>query len=210
MFSINARDCWNDTWFDPMPVLLGRFPEDGLGMFGAAAPPITDADLATMCQPLDFLGVNIYQGQVVRAGADGNPGKSRRPLRRWRSPRSNWPVRAGGALLGPALLPRAVRQLPPSWSPRTGWRTGDGNRSTARSTTRSASTTFAGTSCRSSAPIDDGRRRPRLLPWSIIDNFEWAEGFKQRFGLVYVDYPTQRRIPKTSYAWLRAFLANDV
>jgi beta-glucosidase len=39
-----------------------------------------------------------------------------------------------------------------------------------------------------------------------MDNFEWAEGYDKRFGLAYVDYPTQRRIPKLSFRWYQAFL----
>jgi beta-glucosidase len=41
------------------------------------------------------------------------------------------------------------------------------------------------------------------MAWSFMDNFEWAEGYNMRFGLVYVDYPTQKRIPKQSAYWYR-------
>ena len=44
--------------------------------------------------------------------------------------------------------------------------------------------------------------------WSFLDNFEWAEGYSKRFGLVYVDYRTQTRIPKLSAHWYRRLIAN--
>jgi len=44
--------------------------------------------------------------------------------------------------------------------------------------------------------------------WTLLDNFEWAEGYSKRFGLVYVDYPTQKRIPKQSALWYRQLIAD--
>jgi beta-glucosidase len=44
--------------------------------------------------------------------------------------------------------------------------------------------------------------------WSLLDNFEWASGYGQRFGLVYIDYPTQRRIPKTPFHWYARLIAS--
>ena len=45
--------------------------------------------------------------------------------------------------------------------------------------------------------------------WSLLDNFEWAQGYSKRFGLVYVDYPTLERIPKESFYWYRDFIAGQ-
>jgi beta-glucosidase len=51
--------------------------------------------------------------------------------------------------------------------------------------------------------MDEGVDVRAYLTWTLMDNFEWAEGFHQRFGLVHVDHATQVRTPKASYAWLR-------
>jgi beta-glucosidase len=57
--------------------------------------------------------------------------------------------------------------------------------------------------------IADGADVRGYFHWSIMDNFEWAEGYKQRFGLVHVDYETQRRTPKDSAHWYRGFVASN-
>jgi beta-glucosidase len=49
--------------------------------------------------------------------------------------------------------------------------------------------------------LDEGVDVRGYFVWSLLDNFEWGAGYNSRFGLVYVDYPTQRRIPKASFSW---------
>ena len=76
----------------------------------------------------------------------------------------------------------------------------DERSSTAASTTRSAWPTCATTSPRCTRAIADGVDVRRYYAWSLLDNFEWEHGYSKRFGIVHVDYETQRRIPKRSGA----------
>ena len=56
---------------------------------------------------------------------------------------------------------------------------------------------------------EDGTDIRGYFYWSLLDNFEWAEGYKDRFGLVYVDYATQRRVLKDSAEWYRKWIAGE-
>ncbi len=58
-----------------------------------------------------------------------------------------------------------------------------------------------------SEAIEDGVDVRGYFCWSLLDNFEWARGYSKRFGLVWVDYPTGKRIPKKSYSWFRELVA---
>ena len=58
-----------------------------------------------------------------------------------------------------------------------------------------------------SAAIDAGVDVRGYFVWSLMDNFEWSHGYGQRFGLIWVDYPTGQRIPKASFDWYRRLIA---
>ncbi len=60
-----------------------------------------------------------------------------------------------------------------------------------------------------SRAITDGVDVRGYLHWSLLDNFEWAEGYKERFGMVYVDYPTGKRILKDSAYWYSQVIATN-
>ena len=82
MFAITGKHCWNHTWFAD-PIVRGQYPQDGVKLFQAEMPTIQARDMEIIAQPLDFFGVNIYQGQIIRAQhgnkyavvppADGSP-----------------------------------------------------------------------------------------------------------------------------------------
>jgi beta-glucosidase len=61
-----------------------------------------------------------------------------------------------------------------------------------------------------SRAIRDGVPLAGYFVWSLLDNFEWHHGYQKRFGLVYVDYPTQERVPKSSFDWYRRFIQRQV
>ena len=205
MFSLTAKNCWNNTWWMD-PVFLGRYPDDGQKLYAAEMPPVRDADMATICQPLDFFGVNVYGGQVIRAGSDGRP----EPV----------PVPTGHPItaFGWNVVPESLR-----WGPRffqeryklpivitengmanVDWPALDGK---VHDPQRIDFLHRYLLQLRRA--IADGVDARGYFQWSIMDNFEWAEGYKQRFGLVYVDDPTQRRVVKDSGFWYKDVIATN-
>ncbi len=204
MFSVSSRDVSGNTWFaDPM--LLGRYPEDGLALFGRDMPAVPPGDMETICQPLDFYGVNIYRGDAVRAvrdsfelelGTDGPPLTT-----------MDWRVTPEALYWGPRFLYERYKLpivITENGMAGCDWVQLDGKvHDPARIDFLAR---YLGALRRA---IGDGVKVDGYFAWSIMDNFEWAQGYKQRFGLVYVDYATGRRIPKDSAFWYRDVIASN-
>ena len=182
------------------PLFAGGYPVDVLAHLGADAPPVQDGDLATIGQPIDFLGINYYTRSIAGdavAAATLRAGSETTAM--------GWEVHPQGLT---ELLCRIHRdyRLPPVYIMENGAafddRPQDGRvRDTDR--VRYLRTHLAALR----AAVDAGVDVRGYFVWSLLDNFEWAEGYAKRFGIVYVDYATQARTPKDSALWYRRFVA---
>lgn len=196
---------FNYTWYcDPM--LRGRYPEDGLALFGTDAPDATDADMRTIHQPLDFFGVNIYSSEIVRAGSDGKAETVRRgpgyPMTMFR-----WPVQPDALYWGPRFLQE--RYALPVVITENGLASMDWVHADGHVHDPGRIDFLARYLHQLRRAIADGVDVRGYFHWSIMDNFEWAEGYALRFGLVYVDYETGERIPKDSYRWYQGVIGSN-
>jgi beta-glucosidase len=205
-FLATADDSYkqNAFWLDPM--ILGRYPDDALKLYAPSMPAIAARDMEAIRQPLDFIGTTLYSADPVRRGKDGKPEVIPWP--------AGYPMTSFEWAVAPSIL-----RLVPTWLHERyklpiavvengvalrDWVTADGAVHdpdridfTARYLRELAAGIAAG------VPVE------AYFHWSILDNFEWAEGYKHRFGLVYVDYATQKRTLKDSARWYRDVIASN-
>lgn len=180
--------------------MLGHYPEQVLSQFEGRLPHITDADMKLISQPTDFFGFNLYNGIETSMGPDGQP------LRRKRYdgfPKTaiQWPVTPEAIYWASRFLYERYRK--PLYVTENGmsahdWVSLDGK---VHDPNRIDFYHRYLRELRKAA--DDGVDIAGYFAWSLMDNFEWANGYNDRFGLVYVDYTTQQRIIKDSGCWYR-------
>ena len=205
-----ARAC--DTLQNRMftdPVLLGRYPD--LGAFGIGPDGLSwvrDGDLAAISAPIDGLGVNYYMPTRLSALPDS-------PLPFQLEPIPGYPVTAFGWPVVPAGLTEMLTSLrawygdalPPVYVTENGCSADDVVAADGTVDDQERIGYLDGHIRATRAAIDAGVDVRGYFEWTFTDNFEWSEGFHQRFGLVYTDFDTQRRIPKASFAWYRDLIA---
>lgn len=201
LFSMQPEDrnwTWSVAWWSD-PILLGHYPEEGLVRYEAYLPKITEQDMALISEPIDIYGQNIYNGRCIRMGKDGKPEDVPRLVGALKTA-MNWPVTPKCLYWGPKFLYERYKK--PIYI------------------------TENGLSCRDIISLDGKVHDPNRIDflarylhelkkaadeielrgyfhWSWMDNFEWAKGYTERFGLVYIDYQTQERILKDSAFWYK-------
>jgi beta-glucosidase len=184
------------------PLFKGVYPADVLDFLGADAPHVEPGDMAAIRAPMDFLGVNYYSRTV--ASADGS-----------------WQARGSGLALtdmGWEIYPSGLTELmlrlhrdwrvPPLYIKENGGafkdECADGQvHDGGRVAYLAAHIAAVGDALSQGVPMAG------YMVWSLLDNFEWASGYAKRFGIVHVDYATQRRTMKDSALWYRDFLCRQ-
>ncbi|HUJ96554.1 MAG TPA: GH1 family beta-glucosidase [Terriglobales bacterium] len=190
-------------------VLEGKYTESYLERQGANAPKVEAGDMRIISSPLDFVGLNVYRPEYVSAST--SPAGYVVEEKQASFPRmaSDW------LYVGPEVMYWAVRNVSDIWKPRKLYITENG--------------CSADDVVRADGHIEDTDRVMYLrnhlthlqraaaegypikgyFLWSLLDNFEWADGYSKRFGLHYVDYKTLTRTPKLSAAWYREVIVRN-
>ena len=192
------------------PVLLGEYPD--LSILGVETPDVVrDGDLAVISRPIDGLGVNYYSPSRVAAAPDAAmlpfqlvefDGVARTDF--------GWPVIPSGLTRTLTdLTDQYGAALPPLWVTENGcaYRVEPGTDGRIHDQSR---IDYLDAHLRAvHAAVEHGADVRGYFSWSLLDNFEWAEGFSQHFGLVTVNPESRDREPKASFDWYRRLIAEQ-
>jgi beta-glucosidase len=198
-----------NRWFLD-PIFKGNYPEDMVELYSKIIGEfdfIKEGDLETISVPIDFLGVNYYTRSIVKYNEDSMlkaenvPGPGKKTEMGWEiSPESLYD-----------LLKRLDREYTklPMYITENGaafkdevtedGRVHDDERIEYIKEHLKAAAKF----------IEEGGNLKGYFVWSLMDNFEWAHGYSKRFGIVYVDYETQKRILKDSALWYKEVIQKN-
>ncbi|MDR7111982.1 beta-glucosidase [Microbacterium trichothecenolyticum] len=191
------------------PVLTGAYPD--LEAFGIPPMPVEEGDLELISAPGDFYGINFYNPTTVAAAPEGSPV----PFEIVPTPGapvtgfgSEWPI-VPAALTGLLLdlRERYGDRLPSLVIGENGASFPEPDHVDGPVLDAERISYLAGHIDAVGAAAAAGVDVREYTVWSLLDNFEWADGWSQRFGLVHVDFDTSARTPKASFDWYRALIA---
>ena len=191
------------TWWSD-PVFFGKIPEDAQAIFGECLPVLTEEEWEIVTEPLDFYGFNIYQGledldSTEEYGPYAYPGSPKTSMDWNVTPEVlYWSCRFLYERYGKPIMITENGMSSFDWVSLDG-KVHDPNR-----------IDFLHRYLRSiKDAVSEGIPVLGYQYWSIMDNFEWINGYDKRFGLVYVDYRTQKRTIKDSACWYRDVIATN-
>ena len=201
-----ANEFWAGWYFEP--VVLGHYPKQASKWFKEKGllPEITEEDLKLISEPIDFLGINHYFCNYVQADESNGREGTKPYYPNVQHTGMDWPITEDGFYEMLKYFQSVLKV--PLYITENGISLND-------------IVTVDGTVedydridymqrylSKLSQAIKEGLNCKGYYYWSLMDNMEWAAGYKPRFGLIYVDYPTQKRIIKRSGEWYRSLIDN--
>ncbi len=205
-------EIFNNRWFLD-PIFRGTYPDGLFAQFNAPPPPVQDGDMTLIAAPIDFLGVNYYSRSMVPIHMGTNPVGNGSATVISSEHQTDY-TDMGWEIYPPGLYdllhtlhrdyhPAAV-VITENGAAFTDVLDGDGQVHDPRRVDYVRQHIQA-----MARVIADAMPLKGYFLWSLMDNFEWAEGYNKRFGIVYVDFATQERIIKTSGQWYARFIASQ-
>jgi beta-glucosidase len=209
--AVRQFDGFFNRWYLD-PLLRGRYPDDAIAdrvrwghLESGNLPFVQDGDLDRICAPMDYLGVNFYGGTILAAGEDGRP-KAIPAAPREELTEMGWEIRPQGLV---EVCERLMSEydLPPLYITENGAAFVDPNPVNGRIRDPRRVAYLRDHLIAAHRVLSSGIPLRGCFAWSLMDNFEWGQGFTKRFGLYAVDRVTGARIPKESAFWYRETIA---
>lgn len=191
-------------------MMEGRYTQAFLDESGADAPRFTAEDLKIIASPVDFVGLNIYTPNYYVKAADNREGFEAVPL-----PDSFPRMSAPWLTFGPEVMYWAPRHAARLWNIKDIYITENGTSAIDKPAADGVVYDIDRVMFLRNYLTQLQRATAQGVPvrgyflWSLLDNFEWADGYATRFGLVHVDYATQKRTPKLSAAYYKEVIARN-
>ncbi len=191
-------------------ILEGKYTEAFLAYAGANAPTFTPEDLKAISSPIDFVGLNVYQpNQYVIAGENGHPFALLPFAATYPHMDSSW------LRIAPEALYWAPRHVAKLWNVKSIYITENGTSAADQVTENGKIYDIDRIMFLRNYLTQLHRATSEGVPvrgyflWSLMDNFEWSDGYEKRFGLYHVDFKTQRRTPKLSASFYQEVIRQN-
>ena len=193
---------WSASWWSD-PIIFGCYPEDGLELYKDHLPVITEEDMKLISQPIDFYGQNVYNGKAMTVDAQGKAVPVA-PKAGYTKTAFQWPVTPQALYWSPRFLYERYKK--PILILENGMSAHDTVSLDGRVHDPNRIDFLHRYLLALEQAAKEGIDIDGYFLWSFMDNFEWSQGYAERFGIVYVDYETQARIPKDSAYWYRSWI----
>jgi beta-glucosidase len=198
---------WTNTWFLD-PLVKGTYPQAYVEQEKMLRKmDVRPGDMETCREGLDFIGINLYQRSIVSNDPENRNLGTRQHLGPGPRTAFNWEV-------WPAALYRMIKRIDadyglPIYVTENGCSYPTEPDANGRVYDQERIDFYNGFVGQVGRAIEEGCDVRGYYGWTLIDNFEWAEGYRQRFGIVHVDFETQKRTIKDSGYWFRDLIASN-